>query len=44
MNVFTAGYESGEIKVDEKEIKEAFGVDEVPRMPSKMSIASELIE
>lgn len=43
---FTAEYESGEIKVDEKEIIEAhwFAADEVPRMPSKMSIASELID
>lgn len=42
---FTAEYESGEIQVDRKEITEAkwFAVDEIPRIPSKMSIASELI-
>lgn len=43
---FTAEYESGEIKVDEKEIEDArwFGIDEIERPPSKMSIASELID
>jgi NAD+ diphosphatase len=42
---FTAKYESGEIKVDGKEILEAkwFDVDEVPRTHSRMSIASDLI-
>ncbi|HML05594.1 MAG TPA: NAD(+) diphosphatase [Methanobacterium sp.] len=43
---FTAEYESGEIKVDEKEIEHAewFSVDEIEPAPSKMSIASELID
>lgn len=43
---FTAEYESGEIKIDEHEITDAkwFKVDEVPRLPSKISIASELID
>jgi NAD+ diphosphatase len=43
---FTAEYESGEIKVDEHEIEDAkwFGPDEVEPAPSKMSIASELID
>lgn len=42
---FTAEYESGEIKVDEKEIEDAkwFAPDEIELPPSKMSIASELI-
>ena len=42
---FTAEYESGEINVDGKEIIEAkwFGPDDIPRVPSKMSIAGELI-
>ncbi|MGZ7160124.1 MAG: NAD(+) diphosphatase [Methanobacterium sp.] len=43
---FTAEYDSGEIKVDNKEITEAkwFTPDEIPRIPSKMSIARELID
>lgn len=43
---FTAEYESGEIQVDGREITEAkwFSPDEIPRAPSKMSIASELID
>ena len=43
---FTAEYESGEIEVDGKEIIKArwFAADEVTQMPSKMSIASELID
>jgi len=43
---FTADYESGEIKVDGKEIIDAkwFAIDEVTPMPSKISISSELIE
>ena len=43
---FTANYESGEINVDGKEIIEAkwFDVDELTPMPSKISIASELID
>ncbi|MGF7118369.1 NAD(+) diphosphatase [Methanobacterium oryzae] len=42
---FTAEYDSGEIKVDEKEILDAkwFAPDEIELPPSKMSIASELI-
>ncbi|MGB9937232.1 MAG: NAD(+) diphosphatase [Methanobacterium sp.] len=43
---FTAEYESGEIKVDEKEIDDAkwFAPEEIELPPSKMSIASELID
>jgi NAD+ diphosphatase len=43
---FTANYESGEINVDGKEIIDAkwFNVDDLTPMPSKMSIASELID
>ena len=43
---FTADYESGMIQVDGKEITDAkwFSPDEIPRIPSKMSIASELID
>ncbi|MGZ7119858.1 MAG: NUDIX domain-containing protein, partial [Methanobacterium sp.] len=43
---FTAEYDSGEIKVDNREITEAkwFTPDEIPRIPSKMSIARELID
>ncbi len=43
---FTANYESGEIKVDGKEIVEAkwCDVEEIAPTPSKMSIASELID
>jgi len=43
---FTAEYGSGEIKVDGKEITGAewFSADEIPRSPSRMSIASELID
>jgi NAD+ diphosphatase len=43
---FTAEYDSGEIEVDGKEITDArwFGADELPRAPSKMSIAGELIQ
>lgn len=43
---FTAEYESGEIKVDEKEIEDAkwFSPNEIEIPPSKMSIASELID
>lgn len=43
---FTAEYESGEIHVDGKEILDAkwFSPEEIPPPPSKMSIASELIE
>lgn len=46
MIAFTADYESGEIEVDGKEIIDAhwFSPDELPRIPSKMSIAGELIE
>lgn len=46
MIAFTADYESGEIEVDGKEIIDAhwFSADELPRVPSKMSIAGELIE
>jgi len=43
---FTADYDSGEIKVDGKEIIDAqfFGADEIPLAPSQMSIAGELIQ
>jgi NAD+ diphosphatase len=43
---FTAEHESGGINVDGKEITDAewFSPDEIPRTPSKISIASELIE
>ena len=43
---FTAEYESGNIQVDGNEITDAhwFTADELPRIPSKMSIAGELIE
>ncbi len=43
---FTAEYKSGEIKVDELEILDAkwFSPEEISPLPSKMSIASELIE
>jgi NAD+ diphosphatase len=43
---FTAEYESGEIEVDGKEIAHAkwFSVNELPEMPSKISIAGELID
>jgi NTP pyrophosphohydrolases containing a Zn-finger, probably nucleic-acid-binding len=43
---FTADYDSGEIQVDGKEITNAqwFGTDQIPRIPSKMSIAGELID
>lgn len=46
MIAFTAEYESGEIQVDGKEIIEAkwFAADELPMTPSRMSIASELID
>jgi NAD+ diphosphatase len=42
---FTANYESGEINIDGKEIIEAkrFDVDELTLIPSKMSIASNLL-
>jgi NAD+ diphosphatase len=43
---FTADYESGEINVDGNEIAHArwFGVDELPELPSRISIARELID
>lgn len=43
---FTADYDSGEIKVDGKEIVDAqwFSPDELPRTPSGMSIAGDLIQ
>ncbi len=46
MVAFTAEYESGDINVDGREITDAkwFSIDEIPRMPSQASIASELIE
>ncbi|MCE5215015.1 MAG: NAD(+) diphosphatase [Methanobacterium sp.] len=46
MIAFTAEYDSGDIKVDGKEIVEAqwFTARKLPRMPHKMSIAGELME
>jgi len=46
MLAFTAEYESGDIKVDGREITGAkwFNAEEIPRTPSRMSIASELID
>ena len=46
MIAFTADYESGEIQVDGNEITSArwFTADELPRIPSQMSIAGELID
>ncbi len=43
---FTAEYESGEIKIDENELTDAgwFNVNELPKIPSKISIARELID
>lgn len=43
---FTAEYDGGQIRVDGKEITNAkwFGADDLPRIPSKMSIAGELIQ
>lgn len=43
---FTAEYESGEIKVDGKEISKAgwFDVNSLPDLPGKMSIAREIID
>lgn len=43
---FIAEYESGEIKVDGKEIEDAkwFSVDEITPLPSKLSISGDLIE
>jgi len=43
---FTAEYESGEISVDGKEILEAgwYDVNSLPEIPSKMSIAREIID
>jgi len=46
MIAFTAEYESGDIDVDGKEIAHAkwFEVDDLPDMPSRISIARELID
>ena len=43
---FTAKYAAGNIRVDGKEIVDAkwFDVNEVGRFPSKISIASELVD
>ncbi len=43
---FISEYESGEIKVDENEITDAgwFNIDNLPELPSKMSIAREIID
>lgn len=43
---FTAEYESGEIKVDKKELSDAqwFKRDEIPRIPPSISIARKLID
>lgn len=46
MIAYTAEYKSGEIQADGKEITEAnwFSPDELPRTPSTMSVAGELIQ
>ena len=46
MVAFTAEYQSGEIKVDGREIVDAkwFGPEDIPRMPPRISITSELID
>ncbi|HYE82454.1 MAG TPA: NAD(+) diphosphatase, partial [Clostridia bacterium] len=46
MLAFTAEHESGEIQVDENEIAEAgwFGVEEIPKIPAKLSISRKLID
>jgi NAD+ diphosphatase len=43
---FTAHYESGELQIDGEEIVEAgwYGVDNLPRIPGKLSIARQLID
>jgi NAD+ diphosphatase len=43
---FTAEYESGEIKVDGKELSEAawYDADHLPEVPSKISISREIID
>lgn len=43
---YTADYESGEIKVDGNEITDArwFSINELPQVPSRISIAGELIK
>ncbi len=43
---FTAEYESGEVSVDRKEISEAgwYDVNSLPELPSKMSIARQIID
>lgn len=45
MIAFTAEYESGEIKVDGAEISDAnwFSINNLPMLPSKISVASKLI-
>jgi NAD+ diphosphatase len=46
MVAFTARYASGEIRIDGKEIVDArwFGVDDLPQIPEKVSIARKLID
>jgi NAD+ diphosphatase len=46
MVAFTARYASGEIRIDGKEILDAgwFSVDDLPRIPEKISIARKLID
>lgn len=43
---FTARYASGEIQIQESELADAgwFGVDDLPRIPSKLSIARRLVD
>ena len=45
MTAFTAEYESGEIKVDKKEIEDAkwYSRDDLPELPSNASVARKLI-
>ncbi len=46
MVAFTARYASGELRIDDKEIVDArwFGVDDLPQIPEKVSIARKLID
>lgn len=46
MIAFTAEYESGEIRIDEKEITDAgwYTRDNLPEMPSRVSVARKLID
>jgi len=43
---FTARYAAGELRVDDRELAEAgwFGIDEMPRIPPRLSIARRLLD